>query len=330
MFVLSFSSLVFQTGYLIGTTGQVNVTSEEDKFSFTIPTIDVGLPVTIVVLSSFMFIIFKISKKMQKFFLEYGLSRDRTNTGIPKSSLYHRINTKEEIIPVIVNLSNNLKTIITIYGILLSFIIATQLQLASSSFTFIIWVGVILSVIIRGWYFEHELSDIWVIKDLEETKSMTVSARLFSRRAAYLFVLVLSVTPAFYFVPHDQNNSLLNPWNNIVSVFSISIGIIVTTVITYQMIFGFGKRTSGGSQLVFISLSFLVFSLFGLNISPLEELSITFFGSFKMVLPLVMVVIIVPLYMLAVPYGMIFVSFPVGGYIYKKIKVFTNRKNKMK
>lgn len=56
---------------------------------------------------------------MSDFTFKNGIRIDQTKVGIPKSILYHSIDTKEDLIPIIVNLSNNIKTIITIYGILL-------------------------------------------------------------------------------------------------------------------------------------------------------------------------------------------------------------------
>jgi hypothetical protein len=149
--------------------------------------------------------------KIEEFNDRYGIKRDPRYLGIPKSIRYVNVSNKQDLIPVIQNVSNSLKTILTIYGILISFVIATQLQLASSSFTFTIWVSLILSIIIRGWYFEHSLSDSWLVKDLEDTKSLLVSAHLFSKRSAYLFALVLSVTPAFFFVDNSMTN-VENQW----------------------------------------------------------------------------------------------------------------------
>lgn len=178
-----------------------------------------------------------------------------------------------------------------------------------------------MSIIIRGWHFENELSDVWVLKNLEEAKSIVVSARLFSKRSTFLFVLVLSVTPAFYLVSIPQSTNVDIPWIDGVSVLSLSIGIIVTTLITYQMIFRFSKRSSGGgSQLVFISLAFLFFSVLGLYISPLKEFSITFFDIYNAQVPLIMMIIIFPLSMLVIPYALILVVYPLIDFTYRKLR----------
>jgi hypothetical protein len=90
------------------------------------------------------------------------------------------------------------------------------------------------------------------------------------------------VTPAFVFASGDQTTGTAYPWGDSISIMSLSIGILVTTAITYQMIFGFRILSSGGSQLVVISLAFLFFSIFGLEIPPLKEFSIVHFGCFKL------------------------------------------------
>lgn len=85
---------------------------------------------------------------------------------------------KQDIIPIAQSISNNM-IVLTGYGILLSFIIANQLEIAAKSVTFTIWSGWILVIIVRGGYFAHILSDIWATEqDLNIAREKLVSANL--------------------------------------------------------------------------------------------------------------------------------------------------------
>ncbi len=242
---------------------------------------DIGFQLALLIIFGIMFIIAKASRSITKFATDYGLTRDPAKMGPPKSIRYILTDDVQDLLPVIQNLSNNLKTIITIYGILLSFIIASQLQIATSSITFIIWAGLILGIIIRGWYYEHTLSDIWVVDNIENTKSLIVTANLFSRRATYLLVVVVSITPAFFIISNDVSNNPVYSWSNHITLLSISISIIIVTVVSYQFIFSFGKRTSGGLDLVVYSMALLFLCVITLNMSPLKEFPITFFNIYE-------------------------------------------------
>src|SRR5829696_2999025 len=106
----------------------------------------------LVMLGKFSRIIISLRKRYNFFVKVNG------DGGMPKSYRYKNVREKEQIIPIANNVSNNIKTLITIYGILLSFMIANQLSIASRSLTFAIWSGWILATIIRGGQFGYILS----------------------------------------------------------------------------------------------------------------------------------------------------------------------------
>jgi len=275
----------------------------------------------LVMLGKFSRIIISLRKRYNFFVKVNG------DGGMPKSYRYKNVREKEQIIPIANNVSNNIKTLITIYGILLSFMIANQLSIASRSLTFAIWSGWILATIIRGGQFGYILSDIWETEqNLETAKEKIVSANLYYKRATYLFIPILALTPAFFFISDDKP---AYQWNTSVSILSIALGIVIVTMIFYLYSSELEGRYTGNGGIMIICLSFVAAIIFSLNTSLLSEKYVMFFGVYSLYIPIVWLALPIVILFFTGPYFLFYYALPLGNYFYSRfLKTSFNKRNK--
>lgn len=194
---------------------------------------------------------------------------------------YVKLNTKQ-----LRGIRNRLTTgyvaILTIYGVLLAFVIAEPIFRTVSSWYFSLWIGWILAIITKCGMILSNLFDI------EETNSMEMprllhGAKQFFKVSIYLLILTIAVVPTFYFLTSQQNSVETQfETSGAIIIPSLAITICGAFGIFYFSIFRFNFTRIAESILV-ILLGVAAFGSAAIVVdkpsSPIELVYIMVFGS---------------------------------------------------
>ncbi len=197
-------------------------------------------------------------------------------------SPYKNIKDKKDFIPIITNISNNLRNLMTIYGILLSFIVTTQLDIIFRSWTFAIWSGFILAVIARAGHYGYTISDIWEREEISEIGKKVNIANLFYRHATYMFVPLLVLTPIFFLIPKSPVEMPFSEQWILMSSIVLAIASIFTL---FSWLFWFKRE---GHVLLLYMMVFVIFmstTIASVEESPIRPYHVTIFNSGEVVIP---------------------------------------------
>jgi hypothetical protein len=190
-------------------------------------------------------------------------------------------------------LANNFRILITIYGILLAFIVSDKIETVFSSWPFMLWTGWILGVIIKaGWH-------LWSMSDLVERKSdlVEISREIYNQREFFKHMMILlAVAIAFLsmivFLNHDSFDTKTISWSPSVTAISGAFGILATTFLFFMILHLFKFVELNGS----ITIYMYVFTLFIMSLpvgathnSPLQPVLITVGDLFKGEVPSIFV-----------------------------------------
>lgn len=162
------------------------------------------------------------------FFNNLRLGRNRYFRKIEyEQNPYSNLN-KEQLQKIIEKMTTSFSIVLVIYGVLLTFMITGPL-FNIVSWYFIIWLGWILAIIVRGGQILASLFDA------NETESETIriihDGKQFFTASLYLLVISIAFLPTFSFIDNDElaNNKLQNEeletnFARIITSISIAIG----------------------------------------------------------------------------------------------------------
>jgi len=212
----------------------------------------------------------------------FVLLKEKTHYGnIPELPIIYQNVSKPDLDSIINKISNNLIVLISIYGILLAFIISNNLTLSLESWAFTVWTGLILGIILRAAVHINRLSDATYLQT-EVAARYASEAKRFFKHAIYFFVLVVALTPSFSLIPSkigpDHQNSYVF-WGESLALISAAVAIIALTVFFYYLTSLLRNKEISTIYLYLIfALSFA--SIFYLKTSPLDPINISVFHNY--------------------------------------------------
>ena len=206
--------------------------------------------------------------------------------------------TLEQLEKIVKKTSDNYRLLITVYGVLLAFVISGNLELAFSRWSFVIWCGWILALIVRSGSFAMNLSDIIETNNVVNAQvKLLVARRVFAAKtflnhALYLLVVAIAFLPVIFFEKGSTDVSNL-PWLPQISILSIAVAIGGVFFVLY---YGGAKIQNFESKVNSKDIWFYTMILVGQMVanptsSPLQPSEVTFFGSGIFQIPLVLEVI---------------------------------------
>lgn len=132
-------------------------------------------------------------------------------------------------------LDGNYRIIITVYGVLLAFVVSDKISYALSSWSFIVWCGWILAVIIKTGFITSKMSDIIEIKrPIEEIRRKIFSAKEFFNYTLILLVLATAFLPTFFLSEQPSVEKIKSlPWDTSTSLISGAFGIMAVCLFFY-------------------------------------------------------------------------------------------------
>lgn len=228
------------------------------------------------------FIILAQHKKIKSFLVTYLKSTPNKQS---YSTLYDNL-TIPQLEKIVKKTSDNYRLLITVYGVLLAFVISGNLELAFSRWSLVIWGGWILAIIVRSGSFAMNLSDILEIYNIECADIKLLVARrvyasqTFLKHALYLLVPAIAFLPVIFF--EQKNNVVTNfSWSPQVSILSIAVAI---SGVFFLLYYGGAKIQNFESKINSRDIWFYTMMLVGQMIanpvsSPLQPVGVTFFGS---------------------------------------------------
>ncbi len=178
--------------------------------------------------------------------------------------------------------TSNIRIVVGVYGVLLSFMVTTNLQIAFSSWIFALWTGWTLAIMIRAGNFASSIIDIEVIKSEELAAHKVFAAREFSKHAIYLLVIAIAFTPVFFLTPHDESVKKWEHWGIQYSLIAEALAIGGSWAAFYFLIFARKEFSIGQIPMAAYSLGILALGLnaaFFVNASPLDIVTAQAFGS---------------------------------------------------
>lgn len=245
-----------------------------------------GTDITIFFVMLFVGIFLIVLYKKHSFFRgkneKYGLGGSEDHFIVSKTK-YDKFDIPK-LEKIVNRLINNYRILTTIYAVLFTFVISTNLDKAFSNWAFIIWTGWTLAIIVRTGVTSLELTDILEITD-EKTELKQTARKIFAykeyvRHALYLLVPAVAFLPILLFETKISED-MMNYWAQEASVLSVAWGIFGMFIFVYW----FAVRVSdfiytrGAESFYIFAIILLVFGALQLGAnSPIEPKSIVFFG----------------------------------------------------
>lgn len=184
---------------------------------------------------------------------------------------------------IINKISNNFRIVITIYGVLLAFVVSDKISSSLSNWGFLIWAGWIIAIIIRASMHLYELSDIiergWQLTYIRKT---VFASNQFFKHSLIFFAIGIALLPSFFWVNTPTLEEIKNlPWNMSFSIFSGAFAILLITLVFYLLLWIFSAQFEGGKlNLFFYSLLLIGTSALDAasNNSPLTPVLVSIVG----------------------------------------------------
>lgn len=197
--------------------------------------------------------------------------------------------TPGDLEKIINKISNNYRIVITIYGVLLAFVVSDKLSSTLSNWSFLIWTGWIIAIIIRAGMHLYELSDI-MERDYQLTymRRTVFGANQFFKFSLIFFAIGIALLPSFFFIEAPTIAEIKDlPWNISLSIFSGAFAILLITFVFYLMLWLFSAQFKDGILNLF-TYSLMLIGISAVNafstISPLTPVSISLLGQ-KFLIP---------------------------------------------
>ncbi|MGI0088359.1 MAG: hypothetical protein ACREBI_10460 [Nitrosotalea sp.] len=151
------------------------------------------------------------------------------------STIYDNLdNTQLE--KVISKMSTSCAVLITVFAILLAFVVTERISLALTNLYFVIWCGWIIAIIVKLGLISVDLFDL-----LETKKDIRRTLFFYKdvlRNTPLLLIPIIAVMPIFFLEPIPTMDSFKNlPWSFETEIFSGVLAIIGAVAVTYYMAF---------------------------------------------------------------------------------------------
>jgi len=204
---------------------------------------------------------------------------------------------EEDVKYILSNVNNHYRILITVFGILLAFIVSDKISFALFNWNFIIWVGWVLGVIVRITWNMIGLSDIIERKiSLNEVRFETYKNKQLIKHSFVLLVFGIAFLPSFMFLESPSEDKLDNlPWDRSVSILAGALGIISVTF-GFAWVLGLApNNVKNNVRLMYLSI-LILFILGSISswstLSPIEPKLVTFGFDVTLELPQIIVTII--------------------------------------
>jgi hypothetical protein len=182
---------------------------------------------------------------------------------------------------IVNRLSNNYRILVTIYGILLAFVVSDKISLIFSSWAFMIWTGWVLGVIIKASWHLWEMSDLIERKnDLIEISRDVYNQKEFFKHMMILLVVAIAFLPPVIYLHNDSVSPDTFPWRESITALTATFGVLAMTFLFFMLLHLFKFVDESGSMPIYayVGTLFLLYFISGFNDSPLEPQLITLGG----------------------------------------------------
>ena len=222
------------------------------------------------------------NKKFYNFLGNHGgLPEKTTYKKTPYENLDQPRLDKYSLNNILNRISNNYRILVTIYGILLAFVVSDKISLIFSSWGFMLWTGWVLAVIIKAGWHLWEMSDLMERKnDLIEISREVYNQKEFFKHMMILLVIAIAFLPSVVYLHEDSFDLSTLPWSTSVTALTATLGILGMTFLFFFILHMFKFVEESGSLLVYayVGTLFLLYFLSGFNDSPLEPQLVTLGG----------------------------------------------------
>jgi len=233
------------------------------------------------------FVYFIIKNSFETLIRRTGIIYKKKTTGTPYDNF-----SKEEIKDIVTRMNANYRVIITIYGVLLAFVISDRVGLVLINWNFLIWTSWLLAIIVRAGMISMSLFDLVETNSLDKAKKHLYASKIFFKNSLFLLLLGIALIPTFFTAetPDDIKEILTKyPWHSEMSLFTTALAIFSVFLFFYYVPFKISNYvTKEGTQNLWVfGIFVLIFSFFiGSNFGPhLEAKEVVLFG-FNAVIPL--------------------------------------------
>lgn len=179
---------------------------------------------------------------------------------------------------IVNKLINNYRILTTVYAVLFTFIISTNLDKSFSNWAFIIWSGWTLAIIVRTGVTSLELADILEITDektpIEQTARKIYAFNAYVKHALYLLVPAVAFLPVLFFGTKITDD-LMSYWDQDVIILSLAWGILGMFIFVYWFVVRVSQfiYTRGSEGFYLFAIILLVFGALQLGASsPIEPI----------------------------------------------------------
>jgi len=263
--------------------------------------------------------------------LQPGLSEYSAKRVSKPATSYDKLDI-EKLEKVVTKLNTNYRILITVYGVLLAFVVSNTMEFAFSNWAVIIWTGWILAIIVRTGTISLRLSDITELEAINTEEERQKIARLiyasktYAKHALIVLILAIAFLPAIYVNPNNDFDQENLPWEPQITIFSIGLGIIGVTTFVYFFVMRFSEfQTYEGPQGLWLVTIILILIGIVPNIyhSPLEPIPVRIQDGTTFMIPQIIDVILLICYF----FGIIMCIIYFVGFTYdtKRLKKFFRR-----
>jgi hypothetical protein len=241
-----------------------------------------------IILTIIGFVILALISKVPSLVKRDELRKDLLEKEEYRKSVYDNI-PLSELNSVVKNMNVGYPAVLTVYGILLAFIVSDKIFLATSSWFFIVWSGWILAILVRTGLVIRKFFDVTETKNQTEIIRIVVDGKLFFKHAFYFLIPTIAFLPTFFFTSVPSLEQIQDlPWGEEITILSVVFSFIIMFIPFYALPLR-SKRLatiSGVTEWYFVVIILIGLGAFAQYVSsPLEPLAVTIFGVGSYLIP---------------------------------------------
>jgi hypothetical protein len=191
------------------------------------------------------------------------------------------------------NTSRNLTSLAATYGILLSFVIATKMDIAFQSWAFYVWAGLIVSIIVRSLWASDRLSGLAYLSSInwEQKIGFLLYSKSFLKHSTFIFIAIIAFTPAFTLV-NPQDEHIEDKYTYLGDLLLLTVALSVISVTIFFLFVATFIPETLRIYYVWILFALVSVTLFLTN-SPLDPIKIKVFSDLnKFIVPFITIPIL--------------------------------------
>jgi len=153
----------------------------------------------------------------------------------------------EELKNIGTKLSQSFIALITVYGVLLAFVISDKIAFALTSWSFLIWTGWVLAVIVRAGLMLMSLVDMFEKKySIDFLRQKIFGIKEFFKLTLVMLPIAIAFLPAFILLDDPSTKFFESlPWEENISILIGAFGILAATLL-FIIILGLFPRERVG------------------------------------------------------------------------------------